>query len=295
MTARQQPGPGDEEALRAAEPVGGSEGHEAGQAGAPQQCAFWPEPRPAGVGVDARPTPLPGLLPGQSVPPTSSPLEKPHTFQVYLFSVFEFCGARLSQTYGLSLLSIRTFPGAGPGVYAVDSHGSFSRNVLTLQHGGRGSGRAAWSPHRRTTSSLLPPPSSLLPQCSGALPAPHPPFPGPLVGPRGISGWTRVHRSTPRRQSHGGLGSPCTQLGSWTPGSWGMGPQRLSWNKGAPPGGSIVWPQEQAPDSSPAPMPEMPDVTAPSSPESVACDCSPLGQCVPWGHCRSPCARARLG
>lgn len=158
MTARQQPGPGDE-ALRAAEPVGGSEGHEAGQAGAPQQCAFWPEPRPAGVGVDARPTPLPGLLPGQSVPPTSSPLEKPHTFQVYLFSVFEFCGARLSQTYGLSLLSIRTFPGAGPGVYAVDSHGSFSRNVLTLQHGGRGSGRAAWSPHRRTTSSLLPPPS----------------------------------------------------------------------------------------------------------------------------------------
>ena len=142
---------------------------------------------------------------------------------------------------------------------------------------------------------LLPPPFSLLPQCLGALPAPHPPFPGPLVGPWGISCRTRVHRSTPRRQSHGGLGSSCTQPGSWTPGSWEIGPQCLSWNKGAPPGGSSVGPQEQAPDSSPAPMPEMPDVTAPSSPESAARDCSPLGQRVPWGHCRSPCARAHLG
>lgn len=195
------------------------------------------------------------------------------------------------QTYGSSLLSVLTFPGAGPGVCAVDSHGSFSPNVLTLQHGGRGSGRV--QPGAPTGGR--PPPSSLLPQCLGALPAPHPPFPGPLVGPWGISCRTRVHRSTPRRQSHGGLGSSCTQPGSWTPGSWEIGPQCLSWNKGAPPGGSSVGPQEQAPDSSPAPMPEMPDITAPSSPESAARDCSPLGQRVPWGHCRSPCARAHLG
>lgn len=68
MTAPQQPSPANE-ALHTAKPVGAVKG--VGQdrpPPTPQQRAFWPELRPAGVGVDARSTSLSGLLPIQSIP-----------------------------------------------------------------------------------------------------------------------------------------------------------------------------------------------------------------------------------